>query len=78
MIIDGKLVINNKPKDKIVADLKKLKFDLINDSYSYLLNLPIYSLTKETYSKLKEDLKNKKTELKLIKAKTEKDMYIDD
>lgn len=78
MIIDGKLTINNKAKEKIISDLTKLKFSLINDSYSYLLNLPIYSLTKETYSKLKEDLKNKKSELEIIKSKKEKDMYIED
>jgi DNA topoisomerase-2 len=77
-IIDGKLVINNKPKEQITKNLEKMNFSLINDSYSYLLNLPMYSLTKENYTKLKADLKTKKSELAFIKKKTEKDMYIED
>jgi len=77
-IIDKKLKINNIPKDKVIASLEKMNFDKIDDSFSYLLSLSIYSLTKELYDKLKIDLKNKKEELKLVKKRKEKDMYIED
>jgi DNA topoisomerase-2 len=52
--------------------------DKIDDSYDYLLRMPIYSLTKEMYEKLKEDFKLKKEEITKLEATDPKDMYIDD
>ena len=51
-IIDGKLKINNVPKSQIVSYLDKNKFDQINGSYSYLLSMPIHTLTREKYEEL--------------------------
>ncbi len=59
-IIDGKLKINNIPKDQIITGIESLKLDKIDDSYDYLLRMTIYSLTKEMYEKLKEEFKCKK------------------
>lgn len=77
-IIDKKLVVNNKPKDEIVSWLEENKFDKIDGSFGYLLNMPIYSLTKERM----EDLINKAKQKKLQIEETEKieprDMYLDD
>ncbi|MCK9475584.1 MAG: hypothetical protein M0R46_06690 [Candidatus Muirbacterium halophilum] len=77
-IIDKKIVINNIPKTKIIESIETLKLDKIDNSYDYLLRLPIYSLTKELYDKLKEDYKNKKEEIVIIKATDPKDMYLTD
>lgn len=78
VILDGKLKINNVPKSKIVSNLKKMKFDKFDNSYDYLLRMPIYSLTKELFNKIKSDLKNKLKEIKDLKSTKPKDMYLND
>jgi DNA topoisomerase-2 len=55
-IIDELLVVNNRKKEVIEKDLIVLKFDKVESNFDYLLRMPIYSLTKETYDKLKEDV----------------------
>ena len=75
-IIDGKLKVNNVAKAQIIEGIESLGLDKIDDSYDYLLRMPIYSLTKEMYDKLKEDFKIKKEEIVKLEATDPKDMYI--
>ncbi len=75
-IIDGKLKVNNVAKVKIIEGIESLGLDKIDDSYDYLLRMPIYSLTKEMYDKLKEDFKIKKEEIKVLEETDPKDMYL--
>ena len=77
-IIDKKLVVNNVKKEIIVKWLDENKFEKIDDSYNYLLNMPIYSLTNERYMELMKNAKDKKEELDLIKGKEPKEMYLSD
>ena len=77
-IIDKKLVVNNVKKEVIIKWLEENKFEKIDDSYNYLLNMPIYSLTNERYMELMKNAKDKKEELDLIKEKEPKDMYLTD
>ena len=77
-IIDKKLVVNNVKKEVIIKWLEENKFEKIDDSYNYLLNMPIYSLTNERYMELMKNAKDKKEELDLIKEKEPKEMYITD
>lgn len=77
-IIDGKLKINNVPKKQIVLYLETADFDQINGSYNYLLQMPIHTLTKETYDDLLESVEKKKKELEIIKSKETSQMYRDD
>ena len=77
-IIDKKLVVNNVKKEVIIAWLDENKFEKIDDSYNYLLNMPIYSLTNERYMELMKNAKDKKEELDLIKEKEPKEMYLSD
>ena len=51
---------------------------MIDDSYEYLLRMPIYSLTKEMYEKLKNDLKMKKVSIEEVKKLKPKEMYLED
>ena len=53
-----------------------MSLDKIDDSYDYLLRMPIYSLTKELYEKIKEDFLSKKEEIKILEATDPKDMYL--
>ena len=77
-ILDGKLLINNVSKIEIVNQIENMGLDKIDDSYDYLLRMPIYSLTKELFEKLKADFSTKKEEIKKLEATDPKDMYISD
>ena len=77
-IIDGKLTVNNAPKKSIIIYLEANKFDKIDGSYNYLLNMPIYSLTKERFDELLKQEADKKAEKKIIEGTNPKDMYLSD
>jgi DNA topoisomerase II len=77
-IIDGKLKVNNVAKAVIIEGIEAMGLDKIDDSYDYLLRMPIYSLTKEMYEKIKEDFVAKKGEIKILEATDPKDMYLSD
>jgi DNA topoisomerase-2 len=77
-IIEGKLKINNVPKQEILRYLEKSDYDKIDGSYNYLLNLSIYSLTKERFEELLKEKSEKQTELSIIKNTDHKDMYMKD
>ena len=66
LIIDEKLRIAKRKKVDIEKDLEKLEFLKVNDSFDYLINMPISSMTEEKLEQLKnqiETLKNKYSEL---------------
>lgn len=71
LIVENKLKINKRKKSDIELDLEKQK-DIIqkNDSFDYLLNMNILSLTEERMLKLESDIKNKKQELDTLKQKS--------
>ena len=77
-IIENKLEVRNTEKNIIIANLDKHKFDKIDDSYDYLLRMPIWSLTKEMWEKLINDLKDTNQKLEEIKKVQAKDMYLSD
>jgi DNA topoisomerase-2 len=69
MIIDKKLVVNNKKKSELEEELEKLKFPKMgknikdtDSSYNYLLSMPIYNLTKEKIDELKNQENDKQIE----------------
>lgn len=78
MIIDGKLKVNNVPKSEIESQLEVNKFEMDNESYSYLLNMAIHTLTKEKFEELLNQVEIKKQELMLIKSREVTQMYKDD
>jgi len=77
-ILDEKLKVNNVSKPDIIKGIEEMGLDKIDDSYDYLLRMPIYSLTKELFEKLKEDFTNKKLDIKKLEETDPKDMYLDD
>ena len=77
-IIDKKLVVNNVPKDTIISWLNENKFEQIDGGFNYLLNMPIYSLTKEHYEDLMSKAKQKKELIDEISKKEPKEMYLED
>jgi DNA topoisomerase-2 len=77
-ILDEKIKVNNVDKQQIISQIESLGLEKIEDSYDYLLRMPIYSLTKELFEKLKEDFKLKKEEIEKLKLTNPKDMYLID
>jgi len=74
-IIENKLKINKQPKNHIIQNLVTFKFDEIDGSFDYLLNMAIHSLTKERYEKIIKELQEKKIELIAAKTLVPKEMY---
>jgi DNA topoisomerase-2 len=77
-IVDGQLKINNVSRRTIILYLETADFDEVNGSYSYLLTLPIHTLTKEQYDDLLEERDRKLDELDEIRHKEPIVMYRDD
>ena len=75
-ILDEKLKINNVSKIEIINAIETLGLEQIDDSYDYLLRMPIYSLTKELFDKMKQDFTAKKEEIKILEDTDTKDMYL--
>ena len=75
-ILDEKLKINNVSKIEIINGIETLGLEQIDDSYDYLLRMPIYSLTKELFDKMKQDFTAKKEEIKILEDTDPKDMYL--
>lgn len=76
--IDGNIVINNKTKKQVEEQIKKLKLDLHEGSYDYLLNMSIFSLSKEKQQELKNKLHEKKQLLKKLEKEPVENIWKDD
>ena len=78
-VIDETIILKNKTYEQIEKQLIKIKNIIkINDSYEYLLNMPVGLITKERYLKLKESLKELKEKYDKIKAKSIEQFWEDD
>jgi len=75
MVVNKELKVNNKKKADIEEDLIKHKFPKIENSYNYLLSMPIYNLTKEKIEELKKQRDEKEAEYKYLESLTEKDIW---
>lgn len=74
-IIDERLKINNVPKKTIVMWLSNANFNKVDDSYNYLLSMPIHTLTKEKYEELLSQKAIQEKELDIVKSTLPIDMY---
>ena len=74
-VIDGELIINNRKKSDIIKDLEEMEFFKINDSYDYLLNIPIYHVSSEKYEEYKKLAKQMKQDLKEYQQLTPEDIW---
>ena len=78
MIVEKKLEINNKKKQEIEDQLEKNKFPKNDDSYNYLLSMPIYNLTQEKIDELKKQETEKQSEFDLLIEKTPEKLWLTD
>lgn len=78
-IINGNLKVQNTPENKIIKFLdSQEKIIRKNETYNYLLNIPVRNLTREQFLKLKEDIKNMKQRYEELKNKEPKDIWIEE
>lgn len=79
MIVEGTLIVAKRKKADIVKDLDKVK-DILSkdDSYDYLLNMNILSLTDERMTKLEQDIKAKKSELDTLLKKSIEQLWAEE
>jgi DNA topoisomerase II len=77
-IIKKKLKVNNVPRRQIILYLETADYDEVDNSYNYLLSMPIYSLTKEKYEFLISQVNSLEVELEEIKATNHIDLYKND
>jgi DNA topoisomerase-2 len=85
LIIDKKLIVNNKKKSDLEDELEKLKFPRLgknkndNDlSYNYLISMPIYNLTKEKIDELKNQELDKQTEFDILDKMSINDIWLNE
>ena len=78
-IVEDTIKVRNVKKDDIVKQLDKIeKIIKQDDSYNYLLNMSISSITKEKMIDLKEKVGELKNLIIELKATSEKDMWLKD
>lgn len=77
-VIKGNIELRNKTKSVIVKQIEKVGIDKVDNSYNYLLSIPLYSITKEYVDKLKEDIIDKQNKIEILENKTPKNLYIED
>jgi DNA topoisomerase-2 len=78
-VINKKIILNNRSAALIEKDLdKNNEIIKVEDSYDYLLRMPLSSITKERYKQLQEQIKKAKIDLQILKKTTIEDMWLND
>lgn len=78
MVCNDEIVVAKRPEKELVEELKRLEFPLIQESYDYLLEMAIRTLTLEKVQKLENEVENKKQEHEELKGKDEQRIWKDD
>lgn len=75
-VIDGTIVVAKKTYEQVEKQLKSIdKIIKINDSYEYLVNMPIRMMTKERLEQLKDQMKTLKEKLDALKKMSPEDIW---
>ena len=78
-VIDESIKVSNKPKENVVKQLEKIeKISKVDDSYDYLLNMSIYTLTKEKADDLRNKIDVAKEYLKKLVETNIETMWLQD
>lgn len=78
MVVSNQLVVMKRKKDEIFKDLETHDFVKYDGGYTYLLEMAIYSLTKERIEKLEQEYDDRKNEYEVLNKKTIKSLYMND
>lgn len=77
-VVGGTLKVSNRPKKDLVSEFEQTGLRKVDESYDYLLSMPIYSLTAEKYLDLQNKLADKVREKAQVEATRPEDMYLQD
>lgn len=77
-VVNGTLVVSKRKKADIIAELEQKEYHKIEDTYDYLLNMSILSLTLEKIDRLNEDCQNTQREYDELLGKSVKQLWIYD
>ena len=75
-VIEDKIKINRRSRDEVEKDLVNLNLLKVNDSFAYLLNMSIISLTKEKLVELKEEFDKSKEKWKNLNDTTIENIWL--
>tara|TARA_Y100000389_G_scaffold161729_1_gene164267 strand:+ start:7847 stop:11287 length:3441 start_codon:yes stop_codon:yes gene_type:complete len=78
MNISGELEIKNHSKPSLITFLEEKEFMKENETFNYLINMPMYQLTKDLVEQLRNTYQSKKNEFEYIKQKTIQKFWIED
>lgn len=78
--LDDSIDLRRKKNDVIVAELASRDYDVIDDDdkYNYLVKMPMNSVSEENVKKLLSEKDSKMTEVNLLKATTETQMWLNE
>lgn len=76
--IQGDVVIENRKKDDIVKQLVDRKFDPVQNSFDYLIQMQIIKLSEEEKDKLLKEEAKKLQELEALRVCTWQQMWLDE
>ena len=76
--ISGDIIISNRKKSDILQQLETREYPKVEDSYDYLIKMPIYNLTTERIEELRKDRDVKMKDFKNLKSKTLENMYLEE
>jgi DNA topoisomerase-2 len=77
-VISRKIEVSKLKKIDLEERLKIDKYIIVDDSYDYLLRIPIYNLTIDKVEELEKAFKKAEDNLNEVKSKSEKQMWLDE
>lgn len=77
-ILKKKIIIENKQKENIIKQIEQNKIEMYNDSYDYLLNMSLLSLSKEKLDELQLSYDKLISEIEKINKISENEMWLAD
>jgi len=78
LILKEELKINGRKKIEVEDDLEKLGLEKFDDSFDYVLNMPMISLTKDKMEDIRDTYKRKIEELKIVNDTSIQTMWLND
>lgn len=77
-VVEKTIDIFNMEDDGLIHILEAKEYFKEQDSFDYLLRIPIRDLTKNKYSSLQEKMQNIESDIVKLRKKTSKDVWLDD
>lgn len=74
-VLEKRIIIERQKKADIIMNLQKMGYPEVDNSYDYLITIPLLNLSYEKIEELNNKYKQKDQELKNVKSTSEKDQW---